>query len=202
MSALSRLFKLTPLAALCAASLPALATNGMNMEGYGPVSSGMGGASQALDHGTAAMAQNPATLALMGSVARFDVALGVLGPKVGSSMAGPPKADSGGTSYVMPALGYARRQGAWTYGLGVFAQGGMGTEYGADTFLAAGSGSPVRSELGVGRLLLPVAYQVTPNFAVGATLDFVWAGLDMRMAASGAQLGAMVTGASGNLGAA
>ena len=58
----ARLFKLTPLAALCAAALPALATNGMNMEGYGPVSAGMGGASQALDHGTAAMAQNPACL--------------------------------------------------------------------------------------------------------------------------------------------
>jgi long-chain fatty acid transport protein len=41
---------------------------------------------------------------------------------------------------------------------------------------------------GVGRVLLPVAWQVTPQFAIGATLDFMWAGLDMRMAASGAQL--------------
>jgi long-chain fatty acid transport protein len=198
----TRILKLTPLAALCAASLPALATNGMNMEGYGPISSAMGGASQAIEHGTAAMAQNPATLALMTPGARLDVALGVLGPKVASTMEGMPTADSGGTSYIMPAFGYARRQGALTYGLGIFAQGGMGTEYGADTFLAAGSGAPVRSELGVGRLLLPVAYQVTPELAIGATLDFVWAGLDMRMAASGAQLGQMVTAASGNLGAA
>ena len=53
------LFKLAPLAALFAAALPALATNGMNMEGYGPVSTALGGASQAIDHGTAAMAQNP-----------------------------------------------------------------------------------------------------------------------------------------------
>jgi long-chain fatty acid transport protein len=171
----------------------------MNMEGYGPISTGMGGASQAIDHGTAAMAQNPATLALMGAGARLDLALGLLGPKVASSMAGMPTAESGGTSYVMPALGYARRSGALTYGLGVFAQGGMGTEYGANTFLAAGSGQSVRSELGVGRVLLPVAYQITPSLAVGGTLDFMWAGLDMRMAASGAQLGQMVTAASGNL---
>jgi long-chain fatty acid transport protein len=108
-------------------------------------------------------------------------------------------ADSTGTSYVMPAFGYARRSGALTYGLGVFAQGGMGTDYGANSFLAAGSGQAVRSELGVGRVLLPLAYQVSPDFAVGATLDYVWAGLDMRMAASGAQPGQMVTGASGNL---
>ena len=195
----TRLFKLTPLAALCAVAAPALATNGMNMEGYGPVSSAMGGASQAIDHGTAAMAQNPATLALMGAGARLDLAFGVLGPKVTSTMPGFGSADSGGTSYVMPAIGYVRRNGALVYGLGVFAQGGMGTEYDANTFMAGGSGSPVRSELGVGRVLIPLAWQVTPDFAVGATLDYVWAGLDMRMAASGAQLGAMVTGVSGNL---
>ncbi len=198
----ARLFKLTPLAALCAAAFPALATNGMNMEGYGPVSAGLGGASQAIDHGTAAMAQNPATLGLMGQGARLDAAVGLLGPKVASSMAGMPTAESSGTSYVMPAFGYVRRSGSLVYGLGLFAQGGMGTEYGADTFLAAGSGAPVRSELGVGRVLLPVAWQVTPSLSVGATLDYMWAGLDMRMAASGAQLGGMVTAASGNLAAA
>ena len=197
-----RLLKLAPLAAICAAAAPALATTGMNMEGYGPVSTGMGGASQAIDHGTAAMAQNPATLALMGEGSRLDLAIGYLGPKVASTMSGFPTAHSGGTSYLMPALGLARRNGAWTYGIGVFAQGGMGTEYGANTFMAGGSGQPVRSELGVGRVLLPLAYQVTPTLALGATLDYIWAGLDMRMAATGAQLGGMVTSASGNLGAA
>lgn len=202
MKTLTGIFKLTPVAALCAAALPALATNGMNMEGYGPVSTGMGGASQAIDHGTAGMAQNPATLALMTPGSRLDLALGVLGPKVASTMGGFGTAESGGTSYVMPAAGYVKRQGALSYGIGVFAQGGMGTEYGANSFVAGGSGQPVRSELGVGRLLLPVAFQVTPELALGASLDFVWAGLDMRMAASGAQLGGMVTGASGNLAAA
>ncbi|MBE0546316.1 MAG: outer membrane protein transport protein [Rubrivivax sp.] len=202
MNVLHRLLKLTPIAAACAAPLAAWATNGMNMEGYGPVSTGMGGASQAIDHGTAAMAQNPATLSLMAPGSRFDAAFGVLGPKVASSMTGMPTADSGGTSYLMPAFGFARRSGNLTYGLGMFAQGGMGTEYDANTFLAAGSGQPVRSELGVGRVLLPLAWQVTPALAIGGTLDFMWAGLDMRMAASGAQLGAMVTGVSGNLGAA
>jgi long-chain fatty acid transport protein len=202
MKALKHLLKLTPVAAVCALPLAALATNGMNMEGYGPVSTGMGGASQAIDHGTAAMAQNPATLSLMAPGARFDAAFGVLGPDVASSVPGMPTAESGGTSYVMPAFGYARRNGALTYGIGVFAQGGMGTEYAADTFLALGSGRDVRSELGVGRVLLPLSYQVTPEFAIGGTLDFMWAGLDLRMAATGAQLGGLVTGASGNLGAA
>ncbi len=193
---------LAALGLLLTAAFPTWATNGMNMEGYGPISAGMGGASQAFEHGTAAMAQNPATLSLMAPGARLDAAIGLLGPKVASTMPGFGTASSGGTSYVMPAIGYARRSGALTYGIGLFAQGGMGTEYAADTFMAGGSGSPVRSELGVGRLLLPVAYQVTPDLAVGATLDVMWAGLDMQMAATGAQLGAMVTTASGNLAAA
>lgn len=196
-----KLFCLTPLCALLAAS-SAYATNGMNMEGYGPISAGMGGASQSFDHGTAAMAQNPATLSLMSDGARLDVAVGFLGPKVSSSMPGMPVADSGGTSYLMPAIGYTRRTGAMTYGVGVFAQGGMGTEYDAKTFLAAGSGAPVRSELGVGRVIVPLAYQVSPDLALGGTLDFMWASLDVLMAASGAQLGGLVTGASGNLAAA
>lgn len=175
----------------------AMATNGMNMEGYGPVSVGMGGASQSFDNGTAAMIQNPATLSLMADGSRFDLAVGILGPKVSSSMASMPTADSGGTSYVMPAVGYTRRSGAMTFGFGVMAQGGMGTEYEANSFMAGGSGSPVRSEYGVGRVIFPLSYQVNPNLAMGATLDFMWASMDMRMAAPGAQMGQMITGASG-----
>lgn len=201
MFALIRFFKHTPIAAICMAPLAALATNGMNMEGYGPISTGMGGASQAFDHGTAAMAQNPATLALMAPGARFDGAIGLLGPRVTSTMAGMPTAESDGRAYAMPAFGYARRSGALTYGIGIFAQGGMGTDYSDSAFLTAGSGQPVRSELGVGRVLLPLAYQVTPDLAVGATLDFVWSGLDMRFAAPASQLGGLVTGGSGNLAA-
>ena len=200
----SRRLRLAPLAAGVAAALaaaPALATNGMNMEGYGPISTAMGGVAQAIDHGTAAMAQNPATLALMETDARLDVAFGVLGPTVSSTLAPFGTSKSTGTTYLMPAFGYARRSGSLTYGLGIFAQGGMGTDYSADSFLTAGSGQPVRSELGVGRVLLPLAWQVTPDFAVGATLDFMWAGLDMRMAAPASQLGALVTGGSGNLAA-
>lgn len=190
-------------AALAAASAsgPASATNGMNMEGYGPVSTGMGGASQAIEHGAAAMAQNPATLGLMGDGARLDLAVGLLGPDVHSRLDPFPSAKSGGTSYVMPAFGYVRRSGSIVYGLGVFAQGGMGTEYGANSFLAAGSGEKVRSELGVGRVMLPLAWNPTPDVSIGATLDFMWAGLDLRMAAPATDLGALVTGGSGNLAA-
>ena len=57
----------------------AYATNGMNLEGYGPIATGMGGASMAYDNGNAAVMNNPATLGLRGQGSRLDVALGMLG---------------------------------------------------------------------------------------------------------------------------
>ncbi len=192
---------LAVLAVLAAPLTSALATNGMMMEGYGPISTGMGGASQAIDHGNEAMAQNPATLGMMADgTSRIDVAVGVLGPDVKSSVpAYNMTAESGGTSYIMPAFGYSKRNGALTYGVGMFAQGGMGTEYTADSFLASGTGEPARSELGVGNVIFPVAYQVNPNLTVGAAFKFLWASLDMRMAGTVGTLSPIVTGGSGML---
>ncbi|MDD2924824.1 DUF5723 family protein [Rhodoferax sp.] len=189
-------FKLRAVVTAAALALPmtaAMATNGMLMEGYGPISTGMGGASQAIDHGNAAMAQNPATLGMMedGS-SRLDLAIGILGPDVKSSIpAFGMSADSKGTSYIMPAFGYVKRNGAYTYGVGMFAQGGMGTEYDATSFMAGGSAATARSELGVGNLIFPLAYQVNPNLTVGATLKYMWSSLDMMMAATGMQLAGM-----------
>jgi long-chain fatty acid transport protein len=193
MKATRKIFYLTPLCALLAAGT-AHATNGMLMEGYGPISTGMGGVSQAIDHGNAGMAQNPATLGMMADgTSRLDVAFGILGPDVTSSVpAMGMTAESGGTSYVMPAFGYTRRSGALTYGIGMFAQGGMGTEYDGNSFMGAGPTFPARSELGVGNVIFPIAYQVNPNLTVGASLKFMWSSLDIKMNASAAQIGQMV----------
>jgi len=159
----------------------AFATNGMNLEGYGPIAAAMGGASMAYDNGTAAVMNNPATLSLMGQGSRLDLAIGMLGPDVTSTVGGAV-AESGGDAYYMPAVGWARKNGATTYGVALFAQGGMGTEYEASSFMAAGSGLPVRSELGVGRLIAPLAYEVSPKLSIGGSLDFVWSMMDLQMA--------------------
>lgn len=175
------------------ASPLAHATNGMNLEGYGPVSEAMGGASMAYDNGLAAVMNNPATLGMMpeGS-SRVDVALGVLAPAITSSVPGA-SVDSSATAFYMPAMGYAKKSGQLTYGAGVFSQGGMGTEYDANSFMAAGSGEKVRSEVGVGRFIVPLTYDVNDKFTIGGSLDFVWAGMDMKMALSGGQFQDMVS---------
>ena len=184
---------------LCSLTLvpAAHATNGMNMEGYGPIATGMGGASFAYDNGTAAVMNNPATLSLMESKARLDLAIGFLSPDITTSAPGAPDAKSSADMFIMPAFGYARKAGDLVYGVGVFAQGGMGTEYDANSFLAFNSGDKVRSELGVGRLIIPFSYSVNKDFAIAASLDYVWATLDLKMALPGAQFGGLVTNCSG-----
>ncbi len=169
------------------------ATNGMNMEGYGPIATGMGGASMAYDNGAAAMMNNPATLGLMAPGDRLDVALGFLGPHVKSTNdATGESSTSSGNAYYMPALGWVWKNGPLSSGVGVFSQGGMGAEYSADSFLTWGSNEKVRSELGVGRVLVPVAYNVNKDFTIGGSLDFVWASLDLQMALNGAQFADLV----------
>jgi len=191
---------LRPLALIALATgtiSPLVATNGMNMEGYGPVATALGGASLAYDNGTAAVINNPATLGLMAGNARFDVALGILGPHINvTSPATAPNifgvpanqtAKSTATAFFMPAMGYARRSGNLVYGLGVFGQGGMGCEYDTDSWRGLGFGLKNRTEVSVGRVIVPLVYKVGETLQIGATADFMWAGMDLKMAMSGNQ---------------
>lgn len=168
-----------------------IATNGMNLEGYGPISMGMGGTGMGFDHGTAAVMHNPATLGLMPEGHRLDVALGGLGPNVGSTSA-LGSVDSTATAFYMPAFGWVAKQDALVYGFGIFAQGGMGTDYAAGSPVDQSGPAGVnlagaqntdtaaqRSELGVGRFIVPLAFNVTPRLTVGASIDYVWGGLDL-----------------------
>jgi long-chain fatty acid transport protein len=196
-------------AAAIYAPMAAWATNGMNLEGYGPIALGMGGASMAYDNGTAAVMNNPATLGLMGEGARLDAALGFLGPDVTATVTTPGgdiDAKSDADAFYMPAIGYARKSGQITYGVGMFAQGGMGTEYAADTWMAdpsqgansaLTSGLVNRSEVGVGRLIAPLAFEVNNKLVVAGSIDFVWAGMDIIMAMSSAQFEDLVTTQNG-----
>jgi len=176
-----------------ASPMTVLATNGMNLEGYGPIATGMGGASMAYDNGVAAVMNNPATLGLMkDGESRLDVAVGNLGPDIDNDAGGFGTAKSGGDSYFMPAIGYAKRSGQLTYGVGMSAQGGMGTEYAGNTFMGAGTGLATRSEVGVGRIVAPIVYNVDKNLTIGGSIDYVWATMDLQMAASATQVNNMI----------
>lgn len=143
----------------------AIATNGMVMEGYGPIAAGMGGAAMAYDNGTAALANNPATLGLMADGSRLDLMVGFVGPDVASMGFGKSEADA----FYMPAIGYVKKQGNLAYGVGIYGQGGMGTEY----------ASRDMAQVGVGRVIFPLAYSVSERLNIGGSVDIVWGGMDL-----------------------
>jgi len=186
---------------LGAAAGPAFATNGMNLEGYGANSAAMGGAGMAFDTGNSAVMNNPATLGFMPSGKRnLGLGLTVLGPDVNSSvnfMGMNMNAESGGDSYLMPSLSFMYSKDRFVSGLAVMAQGGMGTEYGSNSFLSL-SGKDIRSEVGVGRVMVPFVYRATDRLNLAAELDYVWATMDLRMDLSGAQLEGLAKGMGGS----
>jgi long-chain fatty acid transport protein len=203
--------KLKKIAALFAAagiSAPVFATNGMNMAGYGPISEAMGGASMAYDNGVAALINNPATLGFMApGTSRFDIGVGDLMPRAASE-----GTDSSGRNYFMPAFGYARRDGNITWGFGLMAQGGMGTDYSDSAEMGqlfsmnfgtlppsaapiADPGLQNKSEVGVGRVMFPIAYNATPDLVLAGSVDFVWAGMDVKWLIDGAHFGSFMAGA-------
>ena len=171
----------------------------MNLEGYGPIATAMGGASMAHDNATAAVMNNPSTLGLMSQTNRIDLALGMLGPDVSAEVtmgSNTMNANSSADAFYMPAFGWAQKGGKLTYGFAVFAQGGMGTEFDANSWMADPSGGNNsaltsglvnRSEVGVGRAILPLVYELDKNVFIGGSIDFVWAGMDLQMAMSEAQ---------------
>lgn len=193
-----KLKKIAALLSVAGFAVPAFATNGLNLEGYGPVATGMGGASMAYDNGTAGLINNPATLGLMKSgTSRFDIAIGGLHPDVTASVTGAGTTQSGGNAYYMPAIGYVRKDGKLTWGIGMMSQGGMGTEFGRSSVLGAGVfntasvfvpgpiGVEQRTELGIGRVMFPLTFDVSDSFRIGGTVDYLWGGMDMQMALDG-----------------
>lgn len=201
--------RLATLLAACCACSPAHATNGMNMEAYGAKAGGMGGASFAYDSGNSAVMNNPATLGLKPD-GRSDLGLGLtlLSPDVASSRPQTGESSSSGTAYLMPSISWMHRAGPWTFGAGVLAQGGMGTEYGSGSRLFAKgismggatallSGEEIRSEVGVGRAMFPLAFQFSNALSVAAQLDFVWATMDVKMDIDGRNFGRMLAGTPG-----
>ncbi len=161
---------------------PAYATNGMSLEGYGAKSAAMGGTSMAYDVGNSGMMGNPATLGLRKQGNNFGLGVTVLQPDVNASIpAYGMSSDSEGTSYLMPSISFIRKDGDFTYGVGVFAQGGMGTDYPGTSFLSGGTGLPQMSQVGFGRLMFPVAYQATKELSVAAQIDYIWASMDLQM---------------------
>jgi long-chain fatty acid transport protein len=203
--------KMAALLAISGIAAPAFATNGMNQAGYGPISEGMGGTSMAYDNGVAGAINNPATLGFIApGTSRLDVGFGDLRPAATVNGQG-----STATDFYMPGLGYVRKDGNLAWGIAVMAQGGMGTDYSngnfwgtlapfnptanaaLNTLVTQGQSMRNMSQLGVGRVMFPLAFNVNQDLTIGGSVDYVWAGLDIKWLIDGMHFRDMVPALGG-----
>lgn len=188
----------------------AFATNGMNLEGYGSKSMSMGGTGSAYDTGNSAVMNNPTTLGFMKD-GTSEIGFGLRGLHPDVEIANGGMRDrSSATAFYMPSMSYMRRDGRITWGAALLAQGGMGTDYGDDSPLFAGgrsmtgssilmSGEDIRSEVGVGRIMFPVAYQVNEKTTLGFSFDVVLASMDLQMDMDGQHFGQLLQSNGGSI---
>src|SRR5512147_361708 len=140
---MSAMMRLAVAAAVLLAGLPAQATNGMRMIGFGPVQDSMGGVGVGATLDGSAVLSNPAGLTELGR--RLDVGLTWFKPTVdykatepvpspyptGAFVAQPGVTmDSNRGGSPIPAIGAVIPVGSgFTVGLGLFGVAGMGVDY-------------------------------------------------------------------------
>jgi len=170
-----------------AASTPmlALATNGMNSEGFGPKDRGMGGAGVARATETQSIVNNPAAVTAVGN--RQDIALGIFSPNdrgftITGNVAGPPPATfnqsqtSDRNIFPIPFYGYAKQLGdgsAWAFTIS--ALGGMNTDYPNNFGTGVGLGAFGPTGLDLAQMFFGGTYGATfdngVSWGVTASLD-------------------------------
>lgn len=168
------------------------ATNVFRLEGYGAISRGMGGTSAAHDTGSAALMSNPATLSLSQDQSRADVGIDLVTTtdlKITNAATGESvrsKHDTPLSAYYAPEAGYVRKDGKATWGVGVYAGGGLGTNYGRNSFLSrtpfgTNTGLDNSSRLLMLHIPLGLSYEVNDRLTVGAAVEAMWTGLNLNL---------------------
>lgn len=134
-----------PLAALV--SSPVQAGGGYFILGYGPLAGQSGGTSTAIGFDSFAGASNPAKLSMTDD--RLDLDVLLFSPYRRISRSGAADEDYNFTTtsknslFVLPELGYARRiDERFTWGLSMYGNGGLNTEYHGDTGVAGSNRNP------------------------------------------------------------
>lgn len=190
--------------ALGAAAGAAQATDVFRLEGFGAVSRAMGGVATAHDVGPAGMMTNPATLSLMeadnAAMVGLDLVTTDIDVRNRSTGENAHSRNHGANRgpYFAPELAYVQRVGDWTFGLGAFAQGGLGTEYGRNSFLSRATGGLDTGLENSSRLLvlnipLAASFRATEALTIGGSIDAMWQGLNLDMLLGADQVGSLIS---------
>ena len=182
--------KLLLVAAALATAAPgaALATTGYFAHGYGIKAKATGGVGIALPQDTLAPASNPAGIAWIGN--RIDLGADWFSPDRGASITGSGAPGANGTydgndtkSFLIPEFGYSRViSPSLTFGVAVYGNGGMNTDYKVNPFAAYGGSGPGGVDL-MQLFVAPTLAWKTGNHAFGVSLNLAY----QRFKAEGVQ---------------
>ena len=198
-----KMFSMVAVACLGSTSQMAHATDVFELEGYGPISRAMGGAATAFNVGAAGMMSNPATLSLMDQGSELHLGLDLITTDITVTNLATGENASSNTHganrgpYMAPELAYTFHDGSLALGVGAFAQGGLGTEYGNNSFLSTASGG-LQTGLGNSSRLLVVnipfsaSYQINDKLTVGGSVNAIWQGLNLDLLLGADQLGSLI----------
>jgi long-chain fatty acid transport protein len=191
----------------------ALATNGDNLMGVGPVSRAMGGVGIAMPQDSVtAIFQNPAALGACpcGSQSESIFGATVFDPTVTARItvptpAGPytMTAESDGQPYVIPAIGVTMSANdKLRLGVGAYGVSGMGVDYrnngwDLDGNPANGYEGDLYTKLEIMKFAGMASYQVLDNLALGIALNGTYNNLDLSQGGAhdyswGGQVGALL----------
>ncbi len=164
----------------------ALATNGYFAHGYGIKSLGMAGVGFALPQDALAAASNPAATALVGD--RLDLGVTWFRPDRSVAISGSPVPGANGRydgndteAFLIPEFGYTRQlDERLAFGLAVYANGGMNTDYGRNPFAAYGSHGDAGVDLAQVFVTPSLAWRISERQTIGVALNYAYQRFEAR----------------------
>jgi long-chain fatty acid transport protein len=163
---------------LAACTSAALATNGIRMVGFTPVSVGRGGTALGIFDRPSLMMSNPAGLSfLTGSSLDVNFSLMVPALKFTNAL---NSADGKTNYFPLPGVAYATTAEDLAWGVGVFTQGGMGADFLLKHALFP-SAQEYHSKLAVMQGGPAVAYKLSPALSLGLSAHIVYSMMDFTM---------------------
>jgi long-chain fatty acid transport protein len=184
------------------------ATQVFTLEGIGAISRAMGGTAAAFDIGAAGMVSNPATLDWSENDGTYFmvgadlITTNIEGKNFDTGQVAPSRTNGNNRGpYFAPQFAVVHKSGKLSYGLGVFANGGIGTEYGIKSYLSeAENGYPTglenSSRLLVLRMPLSSSFRINDKLTLGASIDVVWTSLNLELLMPSSQVGALAAGSN------
>jgi len=179
---------LLPLVFMAVGPTPAEGNAGMENIAYGARSAGMGGTSIAVGDDTSVMNTNPAAISRIDG-RRVDLNVEMMFPMF-SFENSLNNTEGNHPIYVIPSAGFAshKRDSKWSFGVGMFNEGGTGTDYGIlrvnNDVTGPGvgiTGIEYYSQFGYMKVTPTVAYNITDDISIAASPNVGYSTMRMKM---------------------